>query len=107
MSQPGNVKLHPELLGKHQAFVKQEIGSKESKPVFFVFHGGSGSTKQEYLDAISHGVVKVNVDVSLSTAAIGLFRFISRVSRRRLVDASWICSSWVSRGYLVGALASF
>ncbi len=50
--------------------------------VFFVFHGGSGSSKQEYLDAISvratrlsgvvrqtdmqkHGVVKVNVDTDL------------------------------------------
>jgi len=62
--QPGNVKLHPELLGKHQAHVKEAIGAEESKPVFFVFHGGSGSSKQEYLDAIGHGVVKVNLDVS-------------------------------------------
>ncbi|ATY65807.1 fructose-bisphosphate aldolase, class II [Cordyceps militaris CM01] len=65
---PGNVKLHPELLGKHQAFVKAAIGSKNDKPVFFVFHGGSGSDKQEYLDAISHGVVKVNMDTDMQFA---------------------------------------
>src|SRR5271168_4841882 len=43
---PGNVKLHPELLGKHQKYVKDAIGAKEDKPVFLVFHGGSGSSKQ-------------------------------------------------------------
>ena len=65
---PGNVKLHPELLGKHQAHVKAAIGSSNDKPVFFVFHGGSGSGKQEYLDAISHGVVKVNMDTDMQFA---------------------------------------
>ncbi|KAM3460292.1 hypothetical protein MY5147_003143 [Beauveria neobassiana] len=65
---PGNVKLHPELLGKHQAHVKAAIDSKIDKPVFFVFHGGSGSGKQEYLDAISHGVVKVNMDTDMQFA---------------------------------------
>jgi len=65
---PGNVKLHPELLGKHQKHVKVAIGAKEDKPVFLVFHGGSGSSKQEYLDAISYGVVKVNLDTDLQYA---------------------------------------
>jgi fructose-bisphosphate aldolase class II len=65
---PGNVKLHPELLGKHQAHVKAAIKSDNDKPVFFVFHGGSGSGKQEYLDAISHGVVKVNMDTDMQFA---------------------------------------
>ncbi|KAA8566893.1 hypothetical protein MFRU_007g00540 [Monilinia fructicola] len=65
---PGNVKLRPELLGKHQAHVKQAIGSKEDKPVFLVFHGGSGSSKQEFLDAISYGVVKVNLDTDMQFA---------------------------------------
>ena len=50
---PGNVKLHPELLSKHQAFVSDKVGSKTGKPVFFVFHGGSGSSKQDYVDAIN------------------------------------------------------
>lgn len=65
---PGNVKLHPELLGKHQKYVKDKINGKEDKPVFLVFHGGSGSSKQEYLDAISYGVVKVNLDTDLQYA---------------------------------------
>ncbi|SLM41053.1 fructose-bisphosphate aldolase 1 [Lasallia pustulata] len=65
---PGNVKLHPELLGKHQQYVKEKINAKEDKPVFLVFHGGSGSTKQEYKDAIGYGVVKVNLDTDLQYA---------------------------------------
>ena len=65
---PGNVRLHPELLAKHQAYVKEKLGSSEDKPVFLVFHGGSGSSKQEYLDAISYGVVKVNLDTDLQYA---------------------------------------
>jgi len=62
---PGNVKLHPELLGKHQKFVSEKLGGTDKKPVYFVFHGGSGSSKDEYREAISHGVVKVNVDTDL------------------------------------------
>ena len=65
---PGNVKLHPELLGKHQAYVKDKIGAKEDKPVFLVFHGGSGSSKEEYTKAIGYGVVKVNLDTDLQYA---------------------------------------
>ncbi|KAI4219271.1 MAG: hypothetical protein L6R36_008439 [Xanthoria steineri] len=65
---PGNVKLHPELLGKHQAYVKEQTGSKDEKPAFLVFHGGSGSSKAEYSEAISHGVVKVNLDTDLQYA---------------------------------------
>ncbi|KAJ2901786.1 fructose-bisphosphate aldolase class II [Zalerion maritima] len=65
---PGNVQLHPELLGKHQAYCKKELKSKDDKPLFFVFHGGSGSTKAEYFEAISHGVVKVNMDTDMQFA---------------------------------------
>ena len=65
---PGNVKLHPELLEKHQAYVKDKIGAKTDKPVFLVFHGGSGSTKQEFVDAIGYGVVKVNLDTDMQYA---------------------------------------
>ena len=59
------MKLHPELLSKHQAYVKQKTGATSDKPVFLVFHGGSGSSKQEYLEAISYGVVKVNLDTDM------------------------------------------
>lgn len=65
---PGNVKLHPELLGKHQSFAREKLGTKEEKPLFLVFHGGSGSSKQEYLTAISFGVCKVNVDTDMQFA---------------------------------------
>lgn len=65
---PGNVKLHPELLSKHQKYVKEKINAKEDKPVFLVFHGGSGSSKEEFKDAISYGVVKVNLDTDLQYA---------------------------------------
>ncbi|KXT06671.1 hypothetical protein AC578_8540 [Pseudocercospora eumusae] len=65
---PGNVKLRPELLQKHQKYVQEKEGIKDEKPVFLVFHGGSGSSKQDYLDAISYGVVKVNLDTDLQYA---------------------------------------
>ncbi|EWC47337.1 fructose-bisphosphate aldolase 1 [Drechslerella stenobrocha 248] len=65
---PGNVKLHPELLGKHQAYTKEKIGAKEDKPLFLVFHGGSGSSKEEFAAGISHGVIKVNLDTDLQWA---------------------------------------
>ena len=65
---PGNVKLHPELLSKHQKYVKEQTNAKEDKPVFLVFHGGSGSDKKEYTDAIGYGVVKVNLDTDLQWA---------------------------------------
>lgn len=68
MYKPGNVKLHPELLGKHQAYVKEQLNKPEDKPVYFVFHGGSGSSKDEYLQAIKLGVVKVNVDTDMQFA---------------------------------------
>jgi len=65
---PGNVQLHPELLDKHQKYVKEKTNSKEDKPVFLVFHGGSGSSKEEYKQAIGYGVVKVNLDTDLQWA---------------------------------------
>jgi len=76
---PGNVRLHPELLSKHQAYVKKALGSPKDKPVFFVFHGGSGSSKEEYKEAISYGVVKVNVDTDMQYAYLsGVRDFIQK-----------------------------
>jgi len=65
---PGNVKLHPELLEKHQKYVKEQASTESDKPVFLVFHGGSGSSKKEFSDAISYGVVKVNLDTDMQYA---------------------------------------
>jgi fructose-bisphosphate aldolase, class II len=56
---PGNVKLQPVLLKKHQEYVKEKINAKEDKPVFLVFHGGSGSSVDDFREAISYGVVRL------------------------------------------------
>ncbi|KAH8798439.1 hypothetical protein DL96DRAFT_1781578 [Flagelloscypha sp. PMI_526] len=63
---PGNVKLQPDLLAKHQAFAKEKTGV--DKPLYLVFHGGSGSTKDEIKTAVSNGVVKMNVDTDTQFA---------------------------------------
>ncbi|CCH62552.1 hypothetical protein TBLA_0H02680 [Henningerozyma blattae CBS 6284] len=66
---PGNVVLSPEILAKHQVYASKELGLPAgSKPVYLVFHGGSGSTKQEFQTAISNGVVKVNLDTDCQYA---------------------------------------
>jgi fructose-bisphosphate aldolase class II len=65
---PGNVVLAPEILGKHQEYVRKQLGCAEEKPVNFVFHGGSGSTVQEIKTALSNGVVKMNIDTDTQWA---------------------------------------
>ncbi|KAI8903853.1 fructose-bisphosphate aldolase, class II, partial [Gorgonomyces haynaldii] len=65
---PGNVHLHPELLGKHQEYVKQKLGTPGNKPVLFVFHGGSGSSPEEIKTAVGFGVVKMNIDTDTQWA---------------------------------------
>lgn len=65
---PGNVKLQPELLGKHQEHVAAATKSSTKLPVFLVFHGGSGSTKDEITTAVKNGVVKMNVDTDTQWA---------------------------------------
>ncbi|KAK4058884.1 Fructose-bisphosphate aldolase 1 [Microbotryomycetes sp. JL221] len=59
---PGNVKLQPELLAKHQKFCHEQLKSENPLPIFLVFHGGSGSSKDEIKIAVENGVVKMNVD---------------------------------------------
>ena len=56
---PGNVELEPKLLKAHQEKVKAAIKSEDDKPVFLVFHGGSGSELKDFKEAIEYGVVKV------------------------------------------------
>ena len=65
---PGNVKLSPERLLKHQEFAKTKLGSSSDKPIFLVMHGGSGSTDDEIKTAVSAGVVKMNVDTDTQWA---------------------------------------
>jgi fructose-bisphosphate aldolase class II len=65
---PGNVVLSPQLLGDYQRFVAEKVGDGNPKPVFLVFHGGSGSTQEEINTAVGHGVVKMNVDTDTQWA---------------------------------------
>ncbi|KJF44086.1 MULTISPECIES: class II fructose-bisphosphate aldolase [Draconibacterium] len=64
---PGNVKLTPKILDNSQKYIQEKLGTKE-KPVNFVFHGGSGSTHEEIREAISYGVVKMNIDTDTQWA---------------------------------------
>ena len=64
---PGNVHLRPELLKEIQTEVGAKYG-KGDKPFYLVFHGGSGSTEQEIADAVSYGVIKMNIDTNTQYA---------------------------------------
>jgi fructose-bisphosphate aldolase class II len=64
---PGNVKLTPKILKNSQEFVQNKFNTG-SNPVDFVFHGGSGSTLEEIREAISYGVIKMNIDTDLQFA---------------------------------------
>lgn len=64
---PGNVKLSPIILKNSQDFIVKKH-SLSGKPVSFVFHGGSGSTRAEIQEAISYGVVKMNIDTDMQWA---------------------------------------
>ena len=64
---PGNVKLSPELLAGHQTLAAKELGV-EGKPLFLVFHGGSGSSPEEIKTAVGNGVVKMNIDTDTQWA---------------------------------------
>jgi fructose-bisphosphate aldolase class II len=64
---PGNVKLSPIILKNSQEFIQEKFNTAE-KPVNYVFHGGSGSTRQEIREAISYGVIKMNIDTDTQWA---------------------------------------
>ena len=63
---PGSVKLKPELLDE----IQKAVGAKYSRdlPFDLVFHGGSGSTDKEIADAVSFGVIKMNIDTDTQYA---------------------------------------
>ena len=64
---PGNVKLTPIILKNSQEYVQKKFNTGEN-PINFVFHGGSGSTKEEIREAIGYGVIKMNIDTDLQFA---------------------------------------
>ncbi len=63
---PGHVKLRPSVL----AGIQEAVGRKydRDKPFDLVFHGGSGSDLDDIREAISYGVVKMNVDTDTQYA---------------------------------------
>lgn len=64
---PGNVKLRPVILHNCQEYVQHKYGTAD-RPLNLVFHGGSGSTLEEIREAVSYGVVKMNIDTDLQWA---------------------------------------
>ena len=94
---PGNVKLRPELLAEIQAGLQAKYGTAE-KPMDLVFHGGSGSTDEEIAEAVSNGVIKMNIDTDTQYAYTrsvaghmmanydGVLRIDGEVGNKRLYD---------------------
>ena len=64
---PGNVKLTPVILKNSQEYVQKKFNTADN-PVDFVFHGGSGSSLEEIREAITYGVIKMNIDTDMQFA---------------------------------------
>jgi fructose-bisphosphate aldolase, class II len=65
---PGNVQLSPKILNNSQKFIQEKLGTASAQPVDFVFHGGSGSLLEEIREAITYGVIKMNIDTDTQWA---------------------------------------
>ena len=65
---PGNVHLQPVILKNSQDYVKKHFGLKSDVPINFVFHGGSGSSREEIRDGVKYGAVKMNIDTDMQWA---------------------------------------
>ena len=63
---PGHVKLRPPVLKEIQEAVAAKYG--KDRPFDLVFHGGSGSTLEEIREALSYGVIKMNIDTDTQYA---------------------------------------
>ncbi len=64
---PGNVKLQPIILKNSQDYIQKKFNTAPN-PVNFVFHGGSGSSREEIREGISYGVIKMNIDTDTQWA---------------------------------------
>lgn len=64
---PGNVQLTPEILKNSQAYIEKKHDTPKN-PVNFVFHGGSGSSKEDIRESIGYGVIKMNLDTDMQWA---------------------------------------
>ena len=64
---PGNVSLTPKILDNSQKIIEEKYNTS-TKPVDFVFHGGSGSELADIREAISYGAIKMNIDTDTQWA---------------------------------------
>lgn len=64
---PGNVELRPIILKNSQDYVQTKFNTQHN-PINFVFHGGSGSSREEIREAIEYGAVKMNIDTDIQWA---------------------------------------
>lgn len=64
---PGNVELRPSILHNCQEYIEKELKTGP-KPVYFVFHGGSGSPQHLIREAIGYGAIKMNIDTDMQWA---------------------------------------
>ena len=63
---PGSVKLKPEILKQGQDAVVKKYGQEAEFDL--VFHGGSGTAKEELEETLAYGVVKMNIDTDTQYA---------------------------------------
>jgi len=64
---PGNVSLQPIILKNSQDHIREKFNTSHN-PVNFVFHGGSGSSREEIREAINYGAIKMNIDTDMQWA---------------------------------------
>lgn len=64
---PGNVKLTPSILKEGQDALKEKKHGDDQN-YYLVFHGGSGSTKEEIEETLEYGTVKMNIDTDTQYA---------------------------------------
>ncbi|MCP8899896.1 class II fructose-bisphosphate aldolase [Gilvimarinus xylanilyticus] len=66
---PGNVQLRPDILKNSRDHLRAHLSGNSDHPLRFVFHGGSGSSIEDIHNAISYGVVKMNIDTDTQWAS--------------------------------------
>jgi len=64
----GDIDLRPVILHNTQKFISEKLGDGDDKPVSFVFHGGSGSSREDIRYAIEAGTIKMNIDTDTQWA---------------------------------------
>jgi fructose-bisphosphate aldolase class II len=64
---PGNVELRPVILKNSQDYIKEKFETSDN-PINFVFHGGSGSSREDIREAIEYGAIKMNIDTDMQWA---------------------------------------